>query len=688
MTATLIGLAAAACDPSAQSTFEPKPIDPQATRLTPEIMWSLGRVGQPSVSTDGQTVVYGLTHTNIAENRNYSDLYTIATEGGQPVRLTQTREGEMQPCWTPDGRHLTYVKVGADGAQLWQMNPDGTDAKQLTHADGGIDGYVFAPDQSYVAYIRRVKVGQTLADRHPDMPHATARMETDLMYRHWNEWADGKYSHVCIAPYADGELGKETDIMDGEPYHCPLPPFGGIEHLTFSPDGKQIVYACKKLMGMAAAKSTNSGLYLYDIASGETTLLTPGQHGYDTNPLFAPDGQHLLWLSMERDGYESDKNRLMMRDMATGETTELTDQTENHTEAFCLSADGRTAYTIAGANARVSVWAIDIAMHAVRAVNTDLCDWTSIVMADNNTLVGSRMSMMSPPEIYTIDIATGKATQLTHINDAALTQLDMGTVTERWIETTDGKQMHTWVILPPGFDANKKYPALLYCQGGPQSMVSQFWSLRWNMALMASRGYVVVAPNRRGLPGFGREWNEQISGDYGGQNMQDYLSAIDAVGREPWVDADRLGAVGASYGGYSVYWLAGHHEGRFKTLIAHCGVFDYAALYATTEELFFPDWDLKGAPWETDNQAAQKSYGASPSHFVNNWDTPIMVIHGEKDFRIPYTQGMAAFNTAVMKGIPAQFLFFPDECHWVQKPQNSIVWHREFGAWLDRWLKD
>ncbi len=689
MTAVITSATLAACGTSDNAKpFDPKPVEVKDGRLTSEVIWQLARVGQAQVNANDGSVAFDVTYTDIEENRNFTDVYLTRRGQQEPTRLTRTVANEMEVRWLPDGR-IAYLAPAPKDVQLWVMDADGGNQTQLTDIEGGVTGYVIAPDMKHVAYTRNVKVDQTITDKYPDMPKATARIETDLMYRHWNEWSDGTYSHVCIATFDGKTVGEEIDIMSGERYHSPLPPFGGMEQICFSPCGTKLIYTCKKLTGMAAARSTDSGLYEYDLQTGNTRLLTEGMNGYDTNPQYSADGSRLFWLSMEHAGYESDKNRLMMRNLATGETVELTDQTEDHVNAFAPSRDGKTVWFVANHKACDRVFGVDIATHAIRCLTPDdVCDYTTIAEASDGHLVANRMSMKAPSEIYELDPQTGHAEPLTQMNLATLSQLKPFDIEERWMTTTDQKQMHTWIVYPPDFDPTKKYPTLLYCQGGPQQTVSQFWSLRWNFALMAANGYVVVAPNRRGLPGFGREWNEQISGDYGGQNMLDYLTAIDNVSREPWCDSERLGAVGASYGGFSVYWLAGHHEKRFKTFIAHCGVFDLERLYATTEELFFPDWDLKGAPWDTQNAAAQKSYAASPHKFVNEWDTPILVIHGEKDFRIPYTQGMAAFNIAVMKGIPAEFLYFPDECHWVQKPQNSIVWHREFFSWLDKWLKD
>ncbi len=654
--------------------------------LTPETMWKLGRVGSATLSPDKKNIAFTITYTDIAEDKNYADIYVMPIQGGKVTRLTDTKENEYQVEWTSDGC-IAYLAARNTDPQVWTIKPDGSEKKQVTNIEGGVEAYQFSPDGQKLLVTKRIKLDQTVNDIYPDLPKANARIETDLMYRHWNQWADYSYSHVLFLKLKNGvQEGEPIDIMEGERYHSPLMPMGGIEQISWTPDGRSIAYTCKKKVGKEAAFSTNSDIYLYDIQTAHTRNLTEGNMGYDINPQFTPDGQYMLWQSMEHDGYEADKNRLMIMNLATNEKRELSHATENNVDAFTLSSDGKSVWVIIDDKAKDQIFNITLADGTLTQLTTDVCDYTSVADA-GECLIASRMSMKAPSEIYTIDKQTGKACNLSNVNTEVLANIEMGNVEERWVPTTDGKQMLVWVIYPPHFDKNKKYPALLYCQGGPQSTVSQFWSTRWNFELMAANGYVVVAPNRRGLPGFGREWNEQISGDYGGQNMKDYLAAIDNVSAEPYIDADRLGAVGASYGGFSIYWLAGHHEKRFKAFIAHCGIFNFEQMYPTTEEMFFVNWDMKGAPWDKDNAAAMSSYANSPHLFVNNWDTPIMVIHGEKDFRIPYTQGMAAFNTAIIKGIEAKFLYFPDECHWVQRPQNSILWHREFFRWLDKHLK-
>jgi len=670
-----------------ESGFSLKDIKLTSNTMTPETLWSFGRIGDWDVSPDGQTVVYTVSYPNIKENRTFSDVYTVSTQGGDVKQITNNKTNEFAVTWRPDGKKIGYLSSKSGDVQLWEMNVDGSDDKMVTSVKGGITNFKYAPDMSKLLVTADIKLDSTVNDLYPDLPLANARIETDLMYRHWDHWHDFTYSHALIINYADGATqGEPTDILKDEKFDTPLKPMGGIEQLTWSPDSKSIVYTSKKLNGKAAAFSTNSDLYLYRIDNGSTTDITTSMMGYDMNPSFSPDGSKLAWQSMSRDGYEADKNRLMVRDMATGEVKDYTLSFDQNVSSFEWDESGQSIWFISDYHATENIYQLDLASGAITQKTQGMHDYTGISSA-NGKLIATRMSMSIPTELYSVEKATGEAVNLSEVNKGILSQLKMGKVEERWIETTDKKQMLTWVIYPPDFDPAKKYPTLLYCEGGPQSTVSQFWSYRWNFQQMAANGYIVVAPNRRGLPGFGQEWNEQISGDYGGQNMLDYLSAIDAVAKEPYVDADHLGAIGASYGGFSVYWLAGNHHKRFKAFIAHCGIFNFEQMYVTTEEMFFVNWDYKGAFWDTDNAAAQKSYNFSPHKFVKNWDTPILVIHGEKDFRIPYTQGMGAFNAAVMRNVPARFLYFPDENHWVLSPQNGILWQREFKGWLDRWLK-
>jgi dipeptidyl aminopeptidase/acylaminoacyl peptidase len=602
--------------------------------------------------------------------------------GGEIKRLTQTPVSEYSAVWRPDGKKIGYMAADSKGEmQLWEMNPDGSQPQQITRIEGGIEGFKYAPTTDRILFTRLVKLDKNIHDLHPDLPKAEALITEDLMYRHWNAWTDYSYSHIFTADYPS--IDNMKDIMEGEPFASPIPNYGGMEEINFSPDGKKIAYTSKKKKGKEFALSTNSDIYLYDIITGKTLNLSAPNAGYDAEPVFSPDGNLLAWASMETDGFESDLKRIFIHDFRTGQTVNYSETFPESAEHFIFSPDSRILYFISGVEATYQLFSLETVKKKFTQLTSGEHDYRSFDLGAN-MLFGVRESMKEPADVFSVDLKTLTQTRLTEINKETLSGVSSIEVKQRWVKTTDGKQMLVWVILPPDFDSTKQYPAVLYCQGGPQSAVSQFFSYRWNFQMMASRGYVVVAPNRRGLPTFGKEWNDQISLDYGGQNMQDYLSAIDDVAKEPYVDQTRIGCVGASYGGFSVYWLAGNHNKRFKAFIAHCGMFNFHSWYATTEELFFANHDLGGAFWEN---PTPKSYDFSPIRFVGNWDTPMMVIHGGNDFRIPYTEGMQAYNIAQMRGIASRFLFFPAETHFVLKPQNSILWHREFLNWLDRWLK-
>jgi len=655
--------------------------------MTPEVLWSFGRVGGAQVSPDGKSVIYGVTYFNIAENKSYRDIYVVPVAGGEAKKLTDTREKEGEEQWRPDGKKIGYISSKSDGAQLWEMNPDGTGNVQVSKVADGISGFKYSPDLKSIAYIKSVKLDKDIHDLYPDLPLANARLETDLMYRHWDSWHDYTYQHVVIAKYNESGLSGDKDIMEGERFDSPMKPWGGTEQINWSPDGKTIAYTCKKKVGKEYATSTNSDIYLYNLETGATTNFTEGMMGYDINPVFSPDGQKIAWESMARDGYEADKNRLFVADLKTGEKKDYSVSFDQNVQGLTWTADSKSIYFISDIHATDEIFRLDLSDGKLSRITDGVHNYQNVLIAGNQ-LVATKVSMSQPAEIYRVDPVTGKDEPITTATKGIMDQLTFGKVESRWITTTDKKKMQVWVIYPPHFDPAKKYPALLYCEGGPQSTVSQFWSYRWNFQMMAANGYIIVAPNRRGLPGFGQAWNEQISGDYGGQNMKDYLTAIDTLAKEPYIDKNRLGAVGASYGGYSVYYLAGHHEKRFKAFISHCGIFNLEAMYSTTEEMWFVNWDNGGAYWDLKNKVAQNTYqNFSPHKFVQNWDTPILVIHGEKDLRIPYTQGMGAYNSAVLKGIPAEFLFFPDESHWVLQAQNGILWQRVFFQWLDKWLK-
>ncbi|MDE6333609.1 MAG: S9 family peptidase, partial [Muribaculaceae bacterium] len=503
--------------------------------------------------------------------------------------------------------------------------------------------------------------------------------------------------HPFIGTFDGNTIANVKDIMADEPFESPMKPFGGIESFAWTPDGQGLVYVSRKKTGKDYAISTNSDLYLYDIANDTTENLTEGMMGYDTMPAFSPDGRYLAWLSMERDGYEADRNRLFLMDWVTRTREEITADWDFTIDEFAWNPSSRSLWFIAPHLGVIPVFEIDLASHSITKLTEELADFTSLSTVDENTVVTMNHSMLRPNEIFAITKpaakkmrkgATPVLKQLTDVNGEIFSQLTMPTVEKRMVPTTDGREMLTWIVKPQNFNSAAKYPALLYLQGGPQSPVSQFWSYRWNFAIMAANGYVVIAPNRRGVPGFGTEWEEQISKDYPGQNMRDYLSAVDYVkANEPYVDHTRIGATGASYGGFSTYWLAGNHDGRFAAFLAHAGIFNTEAQYLETEEMWFANWDMGGAYWERDNAAAQRTFAQSPHRFVDRWDTPIMVTHGEYDFRILASQGMAAFNAARLRGIPAEMLIFPDENHWILKPQNAVMWQRLFFRWFDKWLK-
>ncbi len=652
----------------------------QDGRLTPEGLWDLGRVSLDDVSPDGKSVLYGVTRYDVASETSNRDLYLVPSKGGRSIKLTEFEGSEYNGAYHPDGKRIGFLKDG----NLWEMTSTGI--RQRKVSDEQMNGFKYSPDGKHVLFIRDVKYGQHANEKYDDLPKTEAKIIDNLMYRHWSSWDDMANSNIFIASYENGKLtGEATNIMN-EPFDAPINPFGGMEQITWNHDGTKIAYACKKKAGKDYTVSTNSDVYVYDLKTKETTNLTKGMDGYDMEAAFSPDGRYVAWNSMEEDGFESDRNRIFIYDFQTKNKTELTaglDRACNHPH---WSKDSKKIYCLTGEKATNQMAVIDVVSKKFKLVTKGTHNYYDVIPANKKSLIGRKCSMSMPHELYRVDAKTGKETQLTFTNKPMLDNIKMGDVKETWVKTTDGKDMLVWMIYPPNFDPKKKYPTLLYCQGGPQAAVSQFWSYRWNFQLMAANDYIIVAPNRRGLPSFGREWNDQISGDWGGQAMKDYLSAIDEAAKEPYVDEDNLGAVGASFGGYSVYWLAGNHNKRFKSFISHCGLFNLESWYGTTEEMFFANKDIGGAYW--DPKMKEQYMKNSPHKYVQNWDTPILVIHGEKDFRVPIGEGMQAFQAAQLQGVPSRFLYFPDEGHWVQKPQNGLLWHREYFSWLDKWLKD
>ena len=664
-------------------------------RLNPELLWKIGRIGDEKVSPDGSTILFGVTYYNLEANKGNRDLYTIrlklpgdkgknAIKAGSISKITDTPESEYNAVWRPDGAKIGYLSGKSGEMQLWEMDAAGGEATQITSFPGGISNFAYSPDGKHISFTMDVKLDQTVNELYPDLPMANARIIDDLMYRHWNQWHDYAYSHVFYATYENGQVGEAVDIMPNERFDSPLNPFGGVEQIDWTKDGNTIVYTCKKLTGKEYAISTNSDLYAYDLDSKRTNNVTEGMPGYDTNPLFSPDGKKMAWLSMERAGFESDRNRIFIYDLEKKTKTELVKDKDRTAANLAWAADSKSLYFTSDIRATVQIFNVDVETGKIRQMTEGTHNYNSVTVA-NGVLVGSMNSMSYPAELYTIDPNTGTQSPLTSVNKELLKDIEWGDVKERIVKTSDGKDMLAWVIYPPNFDPNKKYATLLYCQGGPQSAVSQFFSYRWNFQLMAANDYIIIAPNRRGLPGFGQAWNDDISGDWGGQAMRDYLAATDAISKEPYVDAANMGAVGASYGGYSVYYLAGNHQKRFKTFISHCGLFNLDSWYGSTEEMFFANWDMKGGYYF---KPQPKSYAEfSPHKFVQNWDASMLVIHGEKDFRVPVTEGMQAFNVAKLKGLDTRFLYFPEEGHWVQSPQNGVLWHRVFFEWLELHLR-
>ena len=683
-------------------------------RMTPEALWAMGRVGGFKVSPDGKQAVYAVTYYSVKQNKSHSVLYSINLKTRAVKQLTTSKKSEMGATYINGGKEIVYLSSESGSSQLWKMNTDGTNRQQISNAPSDVADFLFSPDGKKVILIMEVDQNHSIQKNDADLPLATGMVINDLMYKHWDTYVTSA-PHPFVADFDGSRVGAAKDLLEGEPYECPMMPFGGIEQLAWSPDSKTIAYTCRKKVGKAYAISTDSDIFLYDLATGSTkNLCKPADYvaptveedrslkdqavnhpkedcnmGYDQNPQFSPDGRYIAWSSMERDGYESDRARLCVLDLQTGKKTYVTEKFESGVNEFCWANDNQTLYFTGVWHGKTNIYQTNLRGEH-KALTNDVADYSLLGLSpDGKSLYCKRQSMSAADEVFVLPLKkNATALQVTNENQYFYDHLAFGKVAERWVKTVDGKEELCWVIYPPHFDPTKKYPTLLFCEGGPQSPVSQFWSFRWNMQIMAANDYIVIAPNRRGLPGFGMEWLEEISGDYSGLCMKDYLSAIDDICKEPYVDRDHLGAVGASFGGYSVYWLAGNHDKRFKAFIAHDGIYNTQQQYVETEEMWFPNWDMGSAPWKkaADGQI-QKVFTTSPHLYVDKWDTPILCIHGQKDFRIEYTHAESAFNTARMRGIDAQLLLFPDENHWVLKPQNGILWQRTFFRWLDKYLK-
>jgi dipeptidyl aminopeptidase/acylaminoacyl peptidase len=654
-------------------------------RMSPEALWAIGRVGGHEVSPDGNKILFGVTYYSIEQNKGNRELYLVDPASGEVDQITQSPRSEFNELWRPDGVKIGFLSSESGSVQLWEMDPDGKGRKQVSNVDGGITGFKYAPDQKKILFTKEVPIENKFPELYDGLPNATGILNDDLMYRHWDHWVES-YSHVFVADYDGSKVWNEKDIMEGEPWDAPLKPFGGIEQVDWSPDSKTIAYTSKKLSGKAATLSTNSDIYLYDLESGQTMNLTEGMMGFDVAPLYSPDGKYIAWESMERDGFESDQNRLFIVNTQTWEKVYASKNFDQNVGSLYWAGDSKSLFFTSDWHGTFQIYQYNTEDGSITKLTEGLHDYKSVAEV-GDYLIADRNSMSQPSELYLVDPKTGLSEQVTFTNKDLLNQITMGEVEERWMKTHDGFDMLTMVIYPPHFDPNKKYPALLYCKGGPQGPLSQNFHYRWNYQIMAANDYIIVAPNRRGVSGFGQAWQEQISGDYHGKSMQDYLTAIDEMAKEPFVDKERLGAIGASAGGWAVFYLAGKHEGRFKAFIAHDGIFNEEAQYLETEEMWFENWDKAGPFWNKTDKKIQEVYDHSPHKFVQDWDTPILIIHGELDYRVVYTQGMTAFNAARLLDVPAWYLHFPDENHWVLKPQNGILWQRTFFAWLDKWLK-
>ena len=667
------------------------PLLPAQDRMTPELLWELGRLGDATVSADGTTVVYAVRHYDLEENGGTSTIHVLDLASGatRPLVHEWKSAGALQFASTPFGERVYFTGRSGkdDDTQIWALNPVDGALLQVTDLEDGAGNMKVSPDGKHVAFTQDVKLDETVNDLFEDLPEADARIIDSLMYRHWNAWHDYAYSHLFVAPIGeDGRAGEAVDMMEDWKVDCPVPPFGGASHYAWSPSGTHIAFTAKEAERWA--ESTDSDIYLIGIdAPSERRNLTEGQEGYDNDPVWSPDGTKLAYHSMERAGFEADRNRIMVLELDSGEQVEATAGLDQTAHGATWTPDGGSLVFMSERRGTNQLFHLSAGGGEPRQLTEGVCNWSLIeLLPDGQGALVKRQDMTRPNELWLLSLADGSSKALTDINGEVYADLKLPKVEERWVEATDGKEIHCWVIYPPDFDESQSWPLLTYCQGGPQGQIGQWFSFRWNFHLMASSGYVVVAPNRRGLPGFGRAWNDQISGDWGGQAMQDILSATDAMLAEPYIDAERTGAIGASFGGYTVYWLMGNHEDRFKTMIAHCGVFNLESMYGSTEELFFVNWDLGGPYWK--GEALQANYDRfSPHRFVGKWNAPLLVIHGQKDFRVPVTQGMEAFTAAQVQGVESRFLYYPEEGHWVLSPQNGVLWHRVFFDWLDRSCK-
>ncbi|MEO6595321.1 MAG: S9 family peptidase [Planctomycetota bacterium] len=656
---------------------------PSQQVLSPEGLLALKRVSELALSPDGSHLLFTVRTVDLAENRSVAKVYDLPT-GRAGATPSAVADGSS-PVWLPGGAAYAFVTKAGITSQPLLDGP----LVQIP-VTGGVENLLWSPNGENFSYTQTVKVDATVTEAHPDLPKANARAYDDLMVRHWDQWNDGTYSHLFVQPYTGG--GPARDLMAGERVHTPLPPFGGVEQIAWSPDGNELCYTARRVPNPEA--STDSSLWVVPVGGGEARNLTEGMPGYDQDPVYSPDGRWIAFGSMARSGFESDRLRLVLHDRASNKNVEVLPDFDASVHDVRWTADSKRLFFTVETEGTTQLYTTSLEEHKATAAT----DATAVtkgrhalsdlqVAPDGKTVYALRTTMERPADVVRIDTATGAIVALTDFNSPAYAGLSLPAVDAEWFEATDGKKIHAWIVKPPGFDPQKKYPFLLYCQGGPQSMIGQGFSFRWNFHLMAAKGYVIAAVNRRGLPGFGQAWNDQISRDWGGQAMQDLLTVCDAMQNRPYIDRDRTAAVGASFGGFTVYWLMGNGGDRFACMISHCGVFNLESMYLATEELFFVNWDIGGPFWASEEVAA--AYRRfSPHRYVQNWKTPLLVIEGERDYRVPYDQGLQAFTAAQLRGVTSRLLVFPDEGHWIQQPQNGVLWQREFFAWLDRFCGD
>lgn len=681
-----------------------------AERLTPEKLWDLARIGDSAVSPDGKQLAYLVTRYDLVENAGTTSLvvqpivenFDATVEAiafGTPlsvpksVTLKEDVKGLGALNWLnhPSGAKVIYSAPteGEDPTtQAWMLDPKGGEATQLTSIDGGIGNLKPSPAGNAIAFTVDVTLDKKVNELYADLPKADARIIDSLLYRHWNAWHDYAYSHLHVMKIDEnGTALDAVDLMESMKADCPVPPFGGSEQFEFSPDGAEIALTLKLVNN--PAESTDTSVYVCGIDGGNLQNITPGLPGYDQEPRYSPDGRFIAFHSMERASFESDRNRIMLYDRNNGSLREVTSGLDQTAHNATWSPDAKSLYFYSETRGTTQVYKIDVESSALKQVTQGRFNFSLVsAIAGTDKLLVRQQSMLRPTELAIVDASSMQTFTITDVNGEIFKNLELPRIEERFVTATDGKQIQNWVILPPDYDkdSDRQWPMLTYCQGGPQGQIGQWFSYRWNFHMMASKGYVVLAVNRRGLPGFGREWNDQISGDWGGQAMQDILAATDAMMTDPKIDRKRVAAIGASFGGYTVYWLMGNSDNRFCSMIAHCGVFNLESMYGSTEELFFVNWDLGGPYWKSE-AVASKYAEFSPHKFAGNWKTPLLVIHGEKDFRVPVTQGMEAFTAAQVQGVASRFLYFPEEGHWVMSPQNGVVWGRVFFDWLDRYCK-